>query len=699
MPTSKAKRPKAIPVEKRLLLRRPPISFRKAAVALAIIVAIGGYLVVRYSRAATPIVLKESGVGLYVISSSLPLSNQPSIDHSFVNIGWSTLEPTRGQFNWAPIDTVIANNPTIKFRLRLEAGINAPTWLNSVSGPCINLIDKHSGSSGCVPRFWTPAYLAEYKTFIDAAGARYDPHPRVLDVVNGACMTFTAEPFIMGGPANMSTLFNAGLTKALDENCLSSSFAMMSTAFPHTRMSLATFDGWQEPAAVPQAANWPDELAFLQSMRSQYGSKISYQNDGLADQTCNGSTTSTMYCYMQSIAPPKGFQQGCGSKVAVCDQASVLDHGIALGGCFLEHATWLSLGAAQASYDAKLKANPGCKDSGNYTPPPSPSPTSTQTPLSTPKPTPIPSNSILPTPTVTPPSTPSPIPEPRSTNGLRATYYPSIDFTGVGVSRLDANVNFDWALGSPVTGIPADNFSARWTGRLTAPVTGNYKLSLTGDDGVRLFLDGKLLADGWFDHGTQTYTGTASLTAGKAYDLRIEYYEHERYSNIAFTWQRPGMASEVVPNGALTATSAHGLSATYFTYHTLGSYKVAMARTDATVNFDWGIFAPNLTMPFDKFAVGWVGKVSVPKTDTYVFSTTSDDGVRLWIDGKLVIDHWSDHGIAAGMDSATVMLMSDHSYDIKMDYYENSGTAVAKLMWQSPVISRSIVPTSALTTN
>ena len=91
--------------------------------------------------------------------------------------------------------------------------------------------------------------------------------------------------------------------------------------------------------------------------------------------------------------------------------------------------------------------------------------------------------------------------------------------------RIDPQINFTWAMGSPDTVIPRDNFSVRWTGKIIAPSTGTYRLGASTDDGVRLWVDGKLLIESWFDRGATLDLITIRLEAGREYDLRIDYYE------------------------------------------------------------------------------------------------------------------------------------------------------------------------------
>jgi hypothetical protein len=327
-------------------------------------VAAGAWFLLKPRRHARPAKLKPMAAGLYIRDH--PSASQPFIDHVFVEIGWDQLEPSRGNFTgpgWQQIDSLITKYPAVKLRLRIEAGGSAPTWLNAVSGQCITVTSQHSGKTACVPRFWQDSYLAEYHTLMQAIAHRYDNTPQVLDVVDSACTTFTAEPFILGGRDTGAKLYAAGLTKAGFAHCLDSSMAAHAELFQHTRVSLATHQNWQVATASGVEHDWPSERDLLQKYRRLYGAKVLYQNNGLADQTCTTTpspdTATDLYCYLKAINPPKGFQQGCGKKVAACDQASVVQHALGLGGCFIEHADWNSLGAQAESFDQRLKAN--CK--------------------------------------------------------------------------------------------------------------------------------------------------------------------------------------------------------------------------------------------------------------------------------------------------------------------------------------------------
>jgi hypothetical protein len=135
-----------------------------------------------------------------------------------------------------------------------------------------------------------------------------------------------------------------------------------------------------------------------------------------------------------------------------------------------------------------------------------------------------------------------------------------------------------------------------------------------------------------------------------------------------------------------------GLRAEYYDDMTLSH--LVLTRTDATVEFDWGSGSPDPSLPADHFSARWTGQVLPQYGETYTFFTASDDGVRLWVDGQLVIDHWDDHGPAE--DSGSIALIAGQAVDLRMEYYENGGGALAKLLWSSSSQAKGPIPSSQM---
>jgi hypothetical protein len=148
--------------------------------------------------------------------------------------------------------------------------------------------------------------------------------------------------------------------------------------------------------------------------------------------------------------------------------------------------------------------------------------------------------------------TPPPPPPNPSTPGLAASYFNGMTLTGTPVTRVDPNLNFDWDTGSPAAGIGTNNFSARWTGKVTPKVTGTHTFYTQSDDGIRLWVNGVLLVDNWTDHAPTENSNTLFLNAGQAYDLKVEYYENAGGAVAKLLWSAPGLAKEIVPAAQLT---------------------------------------------------------------------------------------------------------------------------------------------------
>jgi len=132
--------------------------------------------------------------------------------------------------------------------------------------------------------------------------------------------------------------------------------------------------------------------------------------------------------------------------------------------------------------------------------------------------------------------------------GLTAEYFANQSLEGEpALRRVDPTVNFRWGAGGPGEPIAGEGFSARWTGKLQPPVTGEYTLGVTSDDGSRLYLDGKCIVDNWRDHAMESATTRASLEAGRQYDVRVEMYEKSGEAGCVLGWRVPGGTAEEDP--------------------------------------------------------------------------------------------------------------------------------------------------------
>ena len=124
--------------------------------------------------------------------------------------------------------------------------------------------------------------------------------------------------------------------------------------------------------------------------------------------------------------------------------------------------------------------------------------------------------------------------------------------------------------------------------------------------------------------------------------------------------------------------------------------KFMFRRPDRDLDFDWTGIGPSPMMPKAAYSVRWMGTLVPKVTDTYTILTTTDDGIRVYLDGKLIICNWTVH--APYEDTAAVNLVAGQAYNLKIEYYENDGISeeVMKLYWQSPHVPLQYIPEDCL---
>lgn len=186
-------------------------------------------------------------------------------------------------------------------------------------------------------------------------------------------------------------------------------------------------------------------------------------------------------------------------------------------------------------------------------------------------------------------------------------------------------------------------------------------------------------------------TSSPDLNAGVSASSVIAPASNALTASLAILSSGTTASSSATPHPSAAATNS-GLRAQYFQGNDFTHLK--WSEIDPTVNFNWGTAAPNSIVPADDFAVRWTGQVQPKYAETYTFYTRSDDGVRLWVNGQLLIDNWTNHDVTE--NSGAIALAAGQAYDIKMEYYENAWGAVAQLLWSSSTQAKEIIPASQL---
>jgi PA14 domain len=191
---------------------------------------------------------------------------------------------------------------------------------------------------------------------------------------------------------------------------------------------------------------------------------------------------------------------------------------------------------------------------------------------------------------------------------------------------------------------------------------------------------------------TSTTPFTRTVTQGST--VSVSAPSPQTLSGTSYTfssWSDGGAATHnIVANAAATYTATYTAGgggtctssqyqAQYFSNRTLTGSPV-LTRCENAINNDWGQGGPGAPVPVDDFSARWTGTFTFPAGDT-TFTATADDGIRVFVDGTLIIDKFIDQ--SATTYTATRTLTAG-AHDIKVEYYEHNEDAVAKASWTTP---------------
>jgi hypothetical protein len=271
------------------------------------------------------------------------------------------------------------------------------------------------------------------------------------------------------------------------------------------------------------------------------------------------------------------------------------------------------------------------------------------------------------------------------------------------VERVDKEINFASTLEAfPGTKL-VDNFYVNWTGVLRIPKDGKYTFHLESDDGSRLFLDGQEVVDHGGTHDMTEMSGRAELKAGD-HELKVEFFDAEEEAGCILSWETAGQAQAVVPATAFFHKAAGGEPGLLAEYYRTedgtedfpdfpASKAPDLKRVDKTINFDSTQDNWPGTKFQDFFYIRWTGMIRVPADGKYTFSLDSDDGSRLFIDGRQVVDNGGVHGMEE-VSGSVQLTAGDHA--LKVEFFEKDIDAGCKLSWKSDKIEKQIVPAEVL---
>jgi hypothetical protein len=287
-----------------------------------------------------------------------------------------------------------------------------------------------------------------------------------------------------------------------------------------------------------------------------------------------------------------------------------------------------------------------------------------------------------------------PAPTPPAIDAWGGEYFNNTTLGGPPVLlRSDPDVNFNWGTASPAPGVVnSDNFAVRWTRTLNfAP--GNYRFKVTVDDGARLWVNNALILDQWRQGPAAEFTADIYLPGGPV-PIRLEFVEYTENALIQLTWTQlggntggntgggtggntggnTGGGGEGQPTEVTEIKPRTRWVGQYYANPDLAGGPL-FVREDRTIDFDWGTGSPGGGLPADNFSVRWTNTFRLDG-GRYRFTTETDDGVRLLVDGQLVIDKWR---LQPATRYTAELRLGGGEHTVVMEYQERGDRAVARL--------------------
>lgn len=203
-------------------------------------------------------------------------------------------------------------------------------------------------------------------------------------------------------------------------------------------------------------------------------------------------------------------------------------------------------------------------------------------------------------------------------------------------------------------------------------------------------------AHGVVETSAGKFEGDIQLDSGAFVISNDEATNRVELANLQRLRFQPPAITNAVGTNSVAGTNtvpSNGLLGLYYNEpdHT-GAFKI---RYDATIDYDWGEAAPFIGVNSDRFSVRWLGTLTPQFTEHYTFHTVTDDGVRLYINTNLIIDAWKEEFM--NLVSIPMVLYAGQRYDFRMEVFDSTARAVAKLYWSSPSTPRTIIPKACFT--
>ena len=278
-------------------------------------------------------------------------------------------------------------------------------------------------------------------------------------------------------------------------------------------------------------------------------------------------------------------------------------------------------------------------------------------------------------------------------SGVLAAYHDRPNFKGRVIYRIDKTIDHQWRSKQPVFDLPRDYFSVRWSAELEPPVSGEYTFTLHANDGGKLKV-GNLEMGKWEALSGFREQSKVMLEGGKRVPFVFEFFDNYGEASARVLWKGPGFQETPVPTSQLYPTTdkapkglkgATGLLGCY--YQNRFFYGDGALSVDAVMDFS--PVTPPAEFPDKNYSVRWTGQLVPPHTEEYTFKITTDEGVRLWVGGSLVVNELSNR--SARTFTGTAPLERDVRYNIRLESVHRAGQGNLKVTWGSKSKEESVL--------
>lgn len=254
-----------------------------------------------------------------------------------------------------------------------------------------------------------------------------------------------------------------------------------------------------------------------------------------------------------------------------------------------------------------------------------------------------------------------------------------------------------------------DNFAFIWRGYINITTPGSYTFETVSDDGSKLYFNAAYSAGGIAlvnndgIHAAIAATGTINIPSAGLYPITFTYFENNGGETMQAYWTGPGIPRQLIPNSAFGGTTTplptEGLNYKYYegTWNTLPDFTLLTpVKTGNTPNIDLGVRTPGRN---DNFAFVWEGTINIPAPGAYTFTTTSDDGSKLYFNSQYVpsatatVNNDGLHAPTAV--SGTVTVAAAGAYPIAITFFEKDGGEQMSVSWSGPGFTSQPIPNSA----